>query len=98
MLYFLLGISISAILFLYYSMFFKDKGETVSVPTLSEKSERDSTRKPRIRSCPICGASMGMGDKLYGEIYRAEPRDKVIIKGCKHCFARPAKKSGTISY
>lgn len=91
MLYFLLGISISAILFLYYNLFFKDKSDVVPIATLSEK---DSIRKPRIRSCPICGASMEMGDKLYGEIYRAEPRDKVTIKGCKHCFARPAKKSG----
>ncbi len=91
MIYFFLGIAISAIFFLYYSLFFKREEVVASTPS---SSERDSSRKPRIRSCPICGASMGMGDKLYGEIYRAEPRDKVTIKGCRYCFARPAKKSG----
>ncbi len=91
MLYFLLGISISAIIFLYYSLFFK--GEK-AVTTKDHLSKQDDLRKPRIRSCPICGAPMGMGDQLYGEIYRAEPRDKVTIKGCLRCYARPAKSSG----
>jgi hypothetical protein len=48
-------------------------------------------RKPHIRQCPICGAAMGPADRLYAEIYKATPRDKVFIKGCPRCYAAPGK-------
>ena len=44
---------------------------------------------PRMRSCPICGAEMGPSDRLYGEVYKAVPRDKVFIRGCPRCHALP---------
>lgn len=47
--------------------------------------------KPHIRQCPICGSAMGPADKLYAEIYKATPRDKVFIKGCPRCYASPGK-------
>jgi hypothetical protein len=45
------------------------------------------------RFCPICSSQMGPFDKLYGEIYKAEPRDKVFIKGCPRCVALPGVPS-----
>lgn len=38
------------------------------------------------RHCPVCGSRLGQKDVIYAEIFQSEPRDKVIIKGCKYCY------------
>ncbi|MEN2997567.1 MAG: hypothetical protein ABDH28_00795 [Brevinematia bacterium] len=49
-----------------------------------ENEDKNYATKPR--HCPVCGSKLGPRDVIYAEIFQAEPRDKVVIKGCKYCY------------
>lgn len=51
-----------------------------------EVIEDDKKLGTKPRYCPVCGSKLGPRDVLYAEIFEGEPRDKVIIKGCKYCY------------
>ena len=95
MAYILLGIGTVLVIYFYAVTTTAEKGDQKKrenggscTPRQQDVSEK---RKPRIRRCPICGAEMGVSDKLYAEVYKASPRDKVFIKGCPKCHALPGK-------
>lgn len=100
MIYTLLGIAIIAAIYLYLMASQPTPGEREAKKQAKQaevaddepvsKTVRLPQDKPK-RFCPICQSEMGPYEKLYGEIYRAQPRDKVLIKGCRHCYAIPAK-------
>lgn len=49
-----------------------------------EENGRELGKRPRY--CPVCNSKLGPKDVIYAEIFQAEPRDKVVIKGCKYCY------------
>lgn len=59
---------------------------------------RDIIKSKKKRLCPICSSEMELNDKLYAEIYKAKPRDKVFIKGCKYCYGMPGKPQSRPDY
>ncbi len=62
-----------------------------------EESKEENTKpgtKPRY--CPVCGSRLGPRDVLYAEIFHSEPRDKVIIKGCKYCYILTPEEAARI--
>jgi len=69
----------------------KKRGKTKKKRGEPEARTLEPPAKPGMRICPICGSEMGPSDKLYAEIYKAVPRDKVFIKGCPRCHALPGK-------
>lgn len=100
MIYTLLGIAIIAAIYLYLMSSQPTPGEREAKrrARLGEDpaaaAETPVPEQPAgrpMRYCPICRSEMGPFDKLYGEIYRATPRDKVLIKGCRRCYAIPGK-------
>lgn len=51
-----------------------------------EEFEENSKLGTKPRYCPVCGSKLGPRDVIYAEIFQGEPRDKVVIKGCKYCY------------
>ncbi|MCX8028672.1 MAG: hypothetical protein N2712_01595 [Brevinematales bacterium] len=53
-----------------------------------DKKEYDEEKKlgTKPRYCPVCRSRLGPRDVIYAEIFQGEPRDRVIIKGCKYCY------------
>lgn len=100
MLYAILAVATVLIIYFYITTSWAERnskqeaGPQDSAPGQEARPLRERTLDERGRPkrfCPICGSEMGPYDKLYGEIYKAEPRDKVFIKGCRHCHALPGK-------
>ncbi len=54
------------------------------VSKVNEDREEELGTRPRY--CPVCNSRLGPKDVIYAEIFQSEPRDKVVIKGCKYCY------------
>ena len=88
-LYIIAGILIAITIYLYIHHWI------VSIEEKKRKSKQNNNfvnveltveefEKPRY--CPICHAKLGPDDVLYAEKYKGEPNDKIVIKGCTHCY------------
>ncbi|MGC8767208.1 MAG: hypothetical protein ACP5PT_02985 [Brevinematia bacterium] len=81
----IVGIIIGLIIFLLLMNLARDNEYSKKV---KHNKENDNEEKlgSRPRYCPVCKAKLGPKDVIYAEIFHSEPRDKVIIKGCKYCY------------
>lgn len=64
------------------------------IKRIPEEEEEKPGSRPRY--CPVCKARLGPKDVIYAEIFHSEPRDKVIIKGCKYCYTLTPEESKRI--
>ncbi|MFN4245721.1 MAG: hypothetical protein ACK4F9_06200 [Brevinematia bacterium] len=60
--------------------------------------DNDNDYKPgtKPRYCPVCNSRLGPRDVIYAEIFQSEPRDKIVIKGCKYCYVLTPEEAAKI--
>ncbi len=61
-----------------------------------KKVDEDDNLGTKPRYCPVCNSRLGPRDVIYAEIFQGEPRDKVIIKGCKYCYVLTPEEAARI--
>lgn len=69
------------------------RAEIVNGPadTGEEKKEKEEGLKRRF--CPLCKTELKKHESLYAEFHKAEPRPRVIIHGCRYCYAPSGLKT-----
>ena len=95
----IVGIIVGLIIFLLLMnlVLSKEESKDKKRKKATEENEEENTKlgtKPRY--CPVCGSKLGPRDVLYAEIFHSEPRDKVIIKGCKYCYVLTPEEAARI--
>ncbi|RJP24941.1 MAG: hypothetical protein C4527_17845 [Candidatus Omnitrophota bacterium] len=84
--YISMGVLAAIVIFLYSLPVIRGKrrgrssaeGEEVrAVRTIQQDSEK---------VCPVCKTPLSDEDVVYVKTYKAEPEDKVFIKGCSYCY------------
>lgn len=76
----------------------KAKKEEIEVASKEEEKEQSSKTKEepeglKPKFCPLCKSELKKHDSIYAEMYKGEQRPKVIIHGCKYCYAPSRKKT-----
>ncbi|MCS7299796.1 MAG: hypothetical protein RMJ37_07580 [Spirochaetia bacterium] len=84
----IVGVIIGLIIFLLLMNLRSNRYEDIRKNRRKTNDEDDEPQKlgSKPRYCPVCGSRLGPKDVIYAEIFQGEPRDKVIIKGCKYCY------------
>jgi RNA polymerase subunit RPABC4/transcription elongation factor Spt4 len=91
------GIVIGLIIFLLLMNIGANKeGNKTKIKKHYENNNNSSELGTKPRYCPVCGSKLGPRDVIYAEIFHSEPRDKVIIKGCKYCYVLTPEESARI--
>ncbi|NPV02877.1 MAG: hypothetical protein HPY53_16005 [Brevinematales bacterium] len=44
--------------------------------------------------CPVCKTPLSEEDVVYVKTYKAQPEDKVFVKGCSYCYDPNKAKRG----
>lgn len=84
----IVGVIIGLIIFLLLMNLRPYKNENIKRNRKKTDNDEEEPEKlgTKPRYCPVCGSRLGPKDVIYAEIFQSEPRDKVIIKGCKYCY------------
>lgn len=84
----IIGVMIGLIIFLLLMNLRSNKYEDTRKNSKKTNDKYDEPQKlgSKPRYCPVCGSRLGPKDVIYAEIFQSEPRDKVVIKGCKYCY------------
>jgi hypothetical protein len=86
--YIAMGVLAALVVFLY-----------VLLPMLRRGGQKSARRKKKqvktyelpeivIGKCPVCGNSLTAKDRLYTKTYKAEPKDKIYVRGCSKCLKK----------
>ena len=67
----------------------KRRIEQLNIPAEEAGVTYDSLGNP-VRFCPVCKRPLEPGEKVLGIVFHAEPKDKILVKGCRTCNALPA--------
>jgi len=94
----IVGIIVGLIIFLLLMNLGLSKEESKAQKRKKATEEKEENTKlgTKPRYCPVCGSKLGPRDVLYAEIFHSEPRDKVIIKGCKYCYVLTPEEAARI--
>lgn len=87
--YIVMGALASLVIFLYVILPMSRRRKAVPVRRRKQKVTAYELPEITIGKCPVCGNALTAKDKLYTKTYKAEPKDKIYVRGCSKCLKRP---------
>lgn len=72
------------------------RAEIVNATAAGEEEKKEAKKDEeglKRRFCPLCKSELKKHESIYAEFHEAEPRPRVIIHGCRYCYAPSGLKT-----